>query len=47
MASSTVEAVAARYAGSRPDVLRLAPPLVVTRDELQLFVDALPGLVRA
>ena len=31
----------------RPDVLRLAPPLVVTRDELQLFVDALPGLVRA
>lgn len=31
----------------RPDVLRLAPPLVVTRDELQTFVDALPALVAA
>lgn len=30
----------------RPDVLRLAPPLVVTRDELQTFVDALPALVQ-
>lgn len=30
----------------RPDVLRLAPPLVITRDELQTFVDALPALVR-
>ena len=29
----------------RPDVLRLAPPLIVTRDELQTFVDALPALV--
>lgn len=29
----------------RPDVIRLAPPLVITRDELQVFVDALPGLV--
>ena len=31
----------------RPDVIRLAPPLVVTRDDLQVFVDALPGLVAA
>lgn len=29
----------------RPDVIRLAPPLVITRAELQTFVDALPGLV--
>ncbi len=31
----------------RPDVLRLAPPLVITREELQGFVDALPELVAA
>ena len=30
-----------------PDALRLAPPLVVTTDELDLFVDALPGLLHA
>jgi acetylornithine aminotransferase len=30
-----------------PDALRLAPPLVVTTAELDLFVDALPGLVDA
>jgi acetylornithine/N-succinyldiaminopimelate aminotransferase len=30
-----------------PDALRLAPPLVVTTDELDLFVDALPGLLDA
>lgn len=29
----------------RPDVLRLAPPLIITTDELQTFVDALPALV--
>jgi acetylornithine aminotransferase len=29
----------------RPDVLRLAPPLIITTDDLQPFVDALPGLV--
>ncbi len=29
----------------RPDVIRLAPPLVIARDELQTFVDALPALV--
>lgn len=29
----------------RPDVLRLAPPLIVTPDQLQTFVDALPALV--
>ncbi|KRE62631.1 acetylornithine transaminase [Nostocoides sp. Soil756] len=28
-----------------PDSLRLAPPLVVTADQLDLFVDALPGLL--
>jgi acetylornithine/N-succinyldiaminopimelate aminotransferase len=28
-----------------PDALRLAPPLVVTTDQLDLFVDALPGLL--
>ncbi len=28
-----------------PDALRLAPPLVVTTAELDLFVDALPGLL--
>ncbi len=31
----------------RPNVLRIAPPLVITRDELQPFVDALPGLLEA
>jgi acetylornithine/N-succinyldiaminopimelate aminotransferase len=29
----------------RPDVLRLAPPLVVTADQLDTFVAALPGLL--
>ena len=45
-------ALAAREAGFlvnpvAPDVLRLAPPLVITADELDLFVDALPGLLDA
>ena len=31
----------------RPDVLRLAPPLVITQDQLQPFLDALPALVAA
>ncbi len=31
----------------RPNVLRIAPPLVITRDELRPFVDALPGLLEA
>lgn len=31
----------------RPNVLRIAPPLIITRDELQPFVDALPGLLEA
>lgn len=31
----------------RPTVLRIAPPLVTTRNDLQVFVDALPGLVAA
>ena len=30
-----------------PDAVRLAPPLVVTTAELDLFVDALPGLLDA
>ncbi len=30
-----------------PDALRLAPPLVVTEDQLDLFVDALPALLDA
>ena len=30
-----------------PNAIRLAPPLVVTTDELDLFVDALPGLLDA
>ncbi|WP_335340880.1 hypothetical protein [Tessaracoccus aquimaris] len=29
----------------RPGVLRLAPPLIATPDDLQGFVDALPGLL--
>lgn len=29
----------------RPDVLRVAPPLIITKDELGAFVDALPGLL--
>lgn len=29
----------------RPNVLRIAPPLVITTDELRPFVDALPGLL--
>jgi len=29
----------------RPDVLRLAPPLVITADQLDTFVAALPGLL--
>ncbi len=31
----------------RPDVLRLAPPLVITAAQLDTFVDALPGLLDA
>ncbi len=31
----------------RPNVLRIAPPLIITRDELQPFVDALPGLLES
>lgn len=31
----------------RPNVLRIAPPLVITRDELQPFVDALPHLMES
>ena len=31
----------------RPDVLRIAPPLVITQADLQPFVDALPGLLEA
>jgi acetylornithine/N-succinyldiaminopimelate aminotransferase len=30
-----------------PDAIRLAPPLVVTTDQLDLFVDALPELIDA
>ncbi|MBM6403693.1 acetylornithine transaminase [Phycicoccus sp. CSK15P-2] len=30
-----------------PDAIRLAPPLVVTTEQLDLFVDALPGLLDA
>ena len=30
-----------------PDAIRLAPPFVVTTDQLDLFVDALPGLLDA
>ncbi len=29
----------------RPDVIRIAPPLIVTKAELQTFVDALPDLI--
>jgi acetylornithine/N-succinyldiaminopimelate aminotransferase len=43
-------AVAARSAGFiinpvAPDAIRLAPPLVITADELDSFVAALPGLL--
>nr|WP_269449898.1 acetylornithine transaminase [Auraticoccus cholistanensis] len=31
----------------RPDVLRLAPPLIITAEQVQLFLDALPGLLAA
>lgn len=31
----------------RPHVLRIAPPLVITREELATFVEALPGLLDA
>ncbi|MGV8846933.1 acetylornithine transaminase [Tessaracoccus sp.] len=31
----------------RPNVLRIAPPLVITQDELQPFVDALPHLLES
>ncbi|WP_114560317.1 acetylornithine transaminase [Desertihabitans aurantiacus] len=31
----------------RPDVLRVAPPLIVTADQLQTFLDALPGLLES
>ncbi|QGN57060.1 acetylornithine transaminase [Nostocoides sp. HKS02] len=45
-------AVAAREAGFivnpvAPDALRLAPPLVVTADQLDTFVAALPGLLES
>lgn len=41
---------AARRAGflvnaARPDVVRLAPPLVISDDEVDRFVDAVPGLL--
>jgi acetylornithine aminotransferase len=44
--------VAARAAGfivnaCAPDVLRLAPPLVVTEDQLDAFVASLPGILDA
>ena len=44
--------LAAREAGflvnaSAPDVLRLAPPLVVTRAQLDAFLQALPGILSA
>jgi acetylornithine aminotransferase len=29
----------------RPSVLRVAPPLISTRDDLQGFLDALPALL--
>ena len=50
--SSVAVAALARDAGFivnpvAPDALRLAPPLVVTNGELDLFVDALPGLLDA
>ncbi len=51
VAAPAVGSVAALEAGfivnaPRPDVIRLAPPLIVTREaELQTFVDALPGLL--
>ena len=43
---------AARHAGflvnaAAPDVLRLAPPLVVTEEQLDAFVTALPGVLDA
>jgi acetylornithine/N-succinyldiaminopimelate aminotransferase len=43
-------AAAARDAGFivnpvAPDTLRLAPPLIISTDELDLFADALPGLL--
>lgn len=43
-------AVAAREAGFivnpvAPDAIRLAPPLVITMDDLDLFIAALPGLL--
>jgi acetylornithine aminotransferase len=43
---------AARDAGflvnaAAPDVLRLAPPLVVTEAQLDAFADALPGVLDA
>jgi len=44
--------LAAREAGflinaTAPDVLRLAPPLVVTRQQLDAFRQALPGILSA
>jgi acetylornithine aminotransferase len=30
-----------------PDAVRLAPPLVLTRDEAQAFTDALPGILES
>ena len=47
---AAVVEVAAREAGflvnaAAPDVLRLAPPLVVTRAQLDAFADALPGVL--
>ena len=49
---ATAVAALARDAGFivnpvTPDALRLAPPLVVATAELDLFVDALPGLLDA
>ena len=32
---------------ARPSVLRIVPPLIITADQLQTFVDALPALIEA
>ena len=31
----------------RPEVIRLAPPLIIDSDEVRAFVDALPGILEA
>ncbi|MEY2634966.1 MAG: hypothetical protein RIS75_906, partial [Actinomycetota bacterium] len=31
----------------KPNAIRIAPPLIITRDQLQMFIDQLPTIINA